>query len=134
VLACGPHDLHTVGLEGLGILLRYQLWPVRMLGAHTSPTTLTTAIRATGTRGVVVVSHLNSGRQGALRALHEANRLGVQVFYAGNTFTSPRSRRNVPGAYLGLQLREACLSINAALAGATASLAPSDHRLTGLRR
>jgi hypothetical protein len=40
-------------------------------------------------------------RLGALRDL------GTKVFYAGNAFASSRSRRAVPGLYLGLSLQDA---------------------------
>ena len=116
VLACGPTDLHTIGLEAMATLLRYRRWPCRVLGARTSVATLSTAIRATDARAVVVVSHLNAGRNRAIEALHAANDSGAAVFYAGNAFTSPRSRRNLPGAYLGTRLGPACDQIDAAVA------------------
>ncbi|HEX8082590.1 MAG TPA: B12-binding domain-containing protein [Jatrophihabitans sp.] len=115
VLACGPTDLHTIGLEALATLLRYQQWTVRLLGAKTSVPALETAIRATGAGAAVIVSHLNSGRARAIQSLHAANVLGVEVFYAGNAFTSTRSRRNLPGTYLGTRLQDACKLIDSAL-------------------
>ena len=116
VLACGPTDLHTIGLEAMATLLRYRRWPCRLLGARTSVPTLTTAIRATDARAVVVVSHLNTGRKRAIQSLHAASDSGAAVFYAGNAFTSPRSRRNLPGNYLGSRLGPACDLIDAAMA------------------
>ena len=115
VLACGPTDLHTIGLEALGTLLRYQQWTVRLLGARSSVPALETAIHATGAGAAVIVSHLNSGRARAIQSLHAANVLGVEVFYAGNSFTSPRSRRNLPGVYLGTRLQGACELIETTL-------------------
>jgi DNA-binding transcriptional MerR regulator len=115
VLACGPTDLHTIGLEALGILLRYEQWSCRLLGARTSVDALTTALHATGAGAVVVVSHLNTGRQRAIQALQAVDQRKVQVFYAGNAFSSPRSRRSVPGHYLGTRLQDACRLIDAAL-------------------
>jgi DNA-binding transcriptional MerR regulator len=115
VLACGPTDLHTIGLEALAALLRFRQWTVRLLGARTSVPALETALHATGARGAVIVSHLNSGRARAVQSLHAANILGVEVFYAGNAFTSPRSRRNLPGTYLGTRLQDACELIEATL-------------------
>jgi MerR family transcriptional regulator, light-induced transcriptional regulator len=115
VLACGPTDLHTIGLEALGTLLRYQQWSVRLLGARTSVPALETAIHATRAGAAVIVSHLNSGRARAVQSLHAANVLGVEVFYAGNSFTSPRSRRNLPGVYLGTRLQGACELIDTTL-------------------
>lgn len=115
VLACGPTDLHTIGLEALGVLLRYQQWTVRLLGARTSVPALETAIEASSAGAVVIVSHLNSGRSRAIQSLHAANVLGVEVFYAGNAFTSVRSRRNLPGTYLGARLQDACELIDSVL-------------------
>ena len=116
VLACGPTDLHTIGLESLSVLLRYDGWSCRVLGARTSVPAVATAIHATGAVAVVIVSHLSSGRARAVQALLAANRPGVTVFYAGNAFTAPRSRRNLPGRYLGTRLQEACALIGAELA------------------
>jgi MerR family transcriptional regulator, light-induced transcriptional regulator len=116
VLACGPTDLHTIGLEALGILLRYQHWTCRLLGARTSIPALTAAIQATDARAVVIVSHINTGRQRAIQSLRETSRRGTAVFYAGNAFTSPRSRRNLPGTYLGTRLQDACHIIDTQLA------------------
>jgi MerR family transcriptional regulator, light-induced transcriptional regulator len=115
VLACGPTDLHTIGLEALGVLLRYRLRSCRSLGARTSTPALIAAIDATGADAVVVVSHINTGRQRAIQSLREANRRGATVFYAGNAFTSPRSRRNLPGTYLGTRLQQACRIIESQL-------------------
>ena len=112
VLACGPTDLHTIGLEALGVLLRYQQWTCRLLGARTSVPALMAAIHATNAGGVVIVSHINTGRQRAIQALHSANNSGVAVFYAGNAFTSTRTRRNLPGIYLGTRLQDASSQID----------------------
>lgn len=115
VLACGPTDLHTIGLEALTVLLRYEGWSCRTLGARTSVPALTAAIHATRASSAVIVSHLNTGRQRAVQALHAAAHLDVAVFYAGNAFAAPRSRRSLPGTYLGTHLREACRLIDAAV-------------------
>lgn len=115
VLACGPGDLHTVGLEALALLLRQQGWPCRLLGAHTSISALTTAILATGAAGVVLVSHLPTGRRRAVDAMTAASDLGLPVFYAGNAFSSARRREQLPGRYLGIRLREACDMVDTAL-------------------
>jgi DNA-binding transcriptional MerR regulator len=107
VLACGPTDLHTIGLEALCVLLRYRHWSCRLLGARTSVPALAAAVRATGARAVVIVSHLGSGRARAVESLRAADHAGVTVFYAGNAFTAPRTRRNLPGRFLGVRLQEA---------------------------
>jgi methanogenic corrinoid protein MtbC1 len=117
VLACGPTDLHTIGLEALCVLLRYDGWSCRLLGARTSVPALAAALHATDAKAVVIVSHLNSGRARAVQSLSAAaEHDGVAVFYAGNAFTAPRSRRNLPGRFLGTRLQEACELIEAELA------------------
>jgi methanogenic corrinoid protein MtbC1 len=115
VLACGPTDLHTIGLEALTILLRYDGWACRLLGARTPVPALGAAVQATGAGAVVIVSHLNTGRQRAITSLHAAYNLGVQVFYAGNAFSSTSSRRSLPGTYLGPRLTPAIALIAAEL-------------------
>ncbi|MGX7678092.1 MerR family transcriptional regulator [Jatrophihabitans sp. DSM 45814] len=115
VLACGPTDLHTIGLEALGVLLRYRYWPCRLLGARTSEVALRTATLASDAGGVVVVSHMNSSRRRAVQSLQSVDELGASLFYAGNAFNSPRSRRNIPGRYLGSRLQGACDLIEFAL-------------------
>jgi methanogenic corrinoid protein MtbC1 len=117
VLACGPTDSHTLGLEGLGLLLRRQGWSCRLLGPRTPVPDLVEALRAPRVGSVVVVSHLSSGRARAVEALQAADRTGVRVFYAGNAFTAPRSRRYLPGTYLGAGLQDACTLIGAGLTG-----------------
>lgn len=112
VLACGPTDLHTIGLESLCVLLRYRGWSVRLLGARTSLPALTASIQASRAQAVVLVSHLNSGRARSVQSLRAAHAEGVSVFYAGNAFSSPRSRRGVPGTYLGPRLQAACALID----------------------
>jgi DNA-binding transcriptional MerR regulator len=116
VLACGPTDLHTIGLEALCVLLRHERWSCRLLGARTSVPALGAAVHATGARAVVIVSHLSSGRARAVEAMRAAERDGVKVFYAGNAFSAPRSRRNLPGRFLGMRLQEACELIETELA------------------
>jgi DNA-binding transcriptional MerR regulator/methylmalonyl-CoA mutase cobalamin-binding subunit len=116
VLACGPTDLHTIGLEALTLLLRYEGWSCRLLGARTAVPAVAAAVHATGARAVVIVSHLNSGRARAAQSLRAADSQDVEVFYAGNAFTAPRSRRNLPGTYLGARLQDAASLIDDALA------------------
>ncbi len=116
VLACGPTDLHTIGLEALCVLLRYERWSCRLLGARTTLPALAAAVHATGAKAVVIVSHLSSGRARAVESMRAADRDGIKVFYAGNAFTSPRSRRNLPGTFLGTRLQEACELIETELA------------------
>ena len=111
VLACGPRDLHTVGLEALAALLRHERQPCRVLGAKTSSRSIATAVRAGRASAIVVVSHLQAHRLAATQSLRCAQRLGPDLFYAGEAFGSARLRRNVPGKFLGTSLREACTTI-----------------------
>jgi hypothetical protein len=66
----------------------------------------------------VFLCHLPSGRQGTIQLLRKAQEcttLGshpTAAFYAGNAFTSPRSRRAVPGFYLGTRLGQAVQDIS----------------------
>lgn len=128
LLACGPSDLHTVGLESTALLLRHQGWPCRVLGARTPTATLATAARATPVAGVVVVSHLATGRRRAVESIRAVNDLGVAVFYAGNAFSTARSRRGVPGHYLGGCIEDACAQLTEALAPTDSG--PAAHRPT----
>jgi len=125
LLACGPSDLHTVRLEATAVLLRYQGWPCRVLGAGTSTVTLAAAARAAAVAGVVVVSRQASGRLRAVESIRAIDDLGIEVFYAGNAFSTPRSRRGVPGRYLGVGIAEGCAQLTQALAPTAPE--PADH-------
>jgi methanogenic corrinoid protein MtbC1 len=116
LLACGPSDLHTIGLESTALLLRYQGWPCRVLGARTPTVTVAAAARASAVAGVVVVSHLASGRLRAVESIRAVDDLDIPVFYAGNAFSTPRSRRGVPGQYLGVRIADACVQLTRSLA------------------
>jgi MerR family transcriptional regulator, light-induced transcriptional regulator len=107
VLACGPRDLHTLGLEAMAVLLGYDGWSCRVLGARTPADTLAIAVRATSAAVVVVVSHLSVGRRPAVDAIRAVANSGTPVFYAGNAFLFARAREHVPGTYLGESLAAA---------------------------
>lgn len=107
LLACGPRDLHTLGLEALATLLAHQSRGCRVLGARTPARTLVTAVAATDAAAVVIVSHLSTQRRPAVDALRAAAQTGVPVFYAGNAFILPGGRAGVPGTYLGERLAPA---------------------------
>ena len=121
VLACGPRDLHTVGLEALAALLAHQGNSCRVLGARTPARALVTAVTATSAAAAVVVSHLSTQRRPAIDAIVAVAETRCDVFYAGGAFQFPRSRTGVPGSYLGDNLRGA-----AALIEATLGAAPAD--------
>ncbi len=102
VLACGPKELHSVGLEAFATLLALRGWPTRMLGALTPPGALVEACRTTRARAAVVVAQRSVHRQSTVASLKAVNGLsGVEVFYAGAAFSSSASRRDALGTYLG---------------------------------
>jgi MerR family transcriptional regulator, light-induced transcriptional regulator len=117
VLACGPRELHTLGLEALALLLAYEGHGCRVLGAQTPQEALVAAVALTGAAGVVVVSHLATRRRPAVEAICAVAATGCTVFYAGNAFRSPFSRKAVPGLYLGENLPFAAALIGTALDG-----------------
>lgn len=117
LLACGPRDLHTLGLEALATLLAHQQRSVRMLGGRTPQRTLVTATTATEASAVVLVSHLPSHRRPAVEALRALAGTGCPVYYAGNAFLFPAARAAVPGTYLGENLAEAAALLRDATAG-----------------
>ncbi len=111
VLACGPSDQHSIGLEALGVLLRHQRRRCRVLGGRTSVQTLTTAVQANRPSSVVIVSHLEANRLSAIQSLRAAAAMGTEVFYAGQAFASAQLRRDVPGTHLDMSLQAACALI-----------------------
>jgi len=118
VLACGPKDLHTVGLEAFAVLLGRRGWPVRVLGPLTPVKSLITAVRAAEAAGAVVTSQRNVTRRTAAEAISAVAALpNVKAFYAGNGFATPTGRRGVPGIYLGADVVRAIDTFESALAG-----------------
>jgi hypothetical protein len=111
VLACGPGDRHSLGLEALAMLLRYQRQPCRMLGARVTAGRMSTAVEVNRPAGVVLVTYRDSCRRAStdvLRALHD---IGTPVFYAGTAFDTVPARHGVPGTYLGTSFQGACATI-----------------------
>lgn len=124
VLACGPKDLHSVGLEAFGVLLGRRGWAVRTLGPLTPAASLVTTLRAAEAWAAVVTSQRNVTRRTAVEAIASAAAVpGVQAFYAGNAFSSPASRRDVPGTFLGDDVVEALGIIESASPDRRGSLA-----------
>jgi MerR family transcriptional regulator, light-induced transcriptional regulator len=111
VLACGPSDRHTVALEALGVLLRYQRQSCRVLGARTTVRAMSIAVMANQPRAVVIACHLGSTQPAAAQLLREIAQFGPALFYAGNGFASAAQRLDVPGTYLGTNLSSACEQI-----------------------
>ena len=115
LLACGPRDQHTIGLEATSALLTWHGWDCRTLGARTPASSLRRGIEATGAVAVVVSSHLRTSRQAAIEALNEADGLLRHVFYGGNAFSTEQARRGVPGTYLGTRITEAAELVTSTL-------------------
>jgi len=116
VLACGPKDLHTIGLEAFGVVLARRGWSLRTLGPLTPVDSLVAAVRAAEARGAVVTSQRSVSRRPAVEAIEAAARLpGVRAFYAGMGFAPPAARRDVPGTWLGDDVLEAAVVLERGL-------------------
>jgi DNA-binding transcriptional MerR regulator len=114
LLACGPRDTHTLGLDALAALLVHGGRPCRVLGARTPTSALVSTLEQVDPAAVVVVSHLPTGRRLAAHAVRTAAESGVPTFYAGNAFISASTRSRMPGHYLGDSLREAARVVETA--------------------
>lgn len=101
VLACGPRDQHTLGLEALAAVMAPHGVQSYVMGALTPPEAVLTCVTRTGAAAAAVVSHLPSHRRTTVEALGQLNASGVPLFYAGNAFLFAGARRGVPGTYLG---------------------------------
>ena len=112
LLATGPDDFHTLGLEALAAQLAQQRLGSRLLGARTSLPTLLAAAAATPRGIVVLVSHLPSQRRSAVASIKAVAESGP-TFFAGNAFLFPASRKGVPGTYLGESIGQAARLIAA---------------------
>jgi hypothetical protein len=120
VLACGPGDTHTLGLEAFGALLTEAGRRCCVLGARTPTTAVVAAVHRVDPAAVLLVSHLSSGRRLAAESIRTVVALGVPTFYAGNAFISASTRHRMPGTYLGDSLRAAVQVMEAELAGRSA--------------
>lgn len=114
LLATGPLDMHTLGIEALAALLASQGTRCRILGARTPHRVLSAAVAATSPTAVVIVSHLSTQRRTAIESLDVLARTGCPTYYAGNAFLAPIARRTVPGIYLGERMTEAAAIIQRA--------------------
>jgi DNA-binding transcriptional MerR regulator len=108
VLATGPTELHTIGLEAFAVLLSRRGWPIRMLGALTPTDALISALMTSRAAGTIITAQRSVGRRGATESIRAADRIpGMNAFYSGNAFATPRSREGVPGTYLGKDMEAA---------------------------
>lgn len=115
ILATGPKDQHTLGLEGFYLILTQRRWTCRVLGARTPTASLVKVVEETGPMAVILSSHLNSGRRAASASIMAVAET-VPTFYAGNAFGSLKSRASLAGTYLGDDLPVAADRLEAALA------------------
>jgi methanogenic corrinoid protein MtbC1 len=107
LLACGPKDLHTIGLEALSVMMAKRGWDCRFLGAMTPTRSAVKAASDTGASIAVVSSHMTTARKAAISTIEALDAAGLNVFYGGNAFSSERTRAGLPGSYLGESLYEA---------------------------
>jgi DNA-binding transcriptional MerR regulator len=105
VLASGPQDLHTIGLESFAVILARRGWACRLLGARTPPEALVSTVRAHRAVAAVVTAQRAVTRRSAVVAIDAVSAVrGVHAFYAGNAFVAPATRKGVNGTYLGEDL------------------------------
>lgn len=105
VLACGPKDLHTIGIESFAVVLTRRGWPCRVLGAMTPASSLVATVRSVRAVAAVITAQRGSTRRAALESIAAVDEVrGVEAFYAGDAFAVGAARRDVPGTYLGEDL------------------------------
>jgi hypothetical protein len=105
VLACGPKDLHTIGIEAFAVILGRRGWACRVLGQMTPAEALAGAVRSTGAAAAVITAQRAVTRRAAVECIGSVAPIpGVEVFYAGDAFTSPAARAKVPGHFLGTDI------------------------------
>ena len=102
LLACGPQDAHSIGLEAFAVVLCERGITPRLLGPLTPRDSLLTAALQMKPRAIVVTSHQRVFRSAAVRALESVkDGSKARLFYAGNAFATTAGRRAVPGRFLG---------------------------------
>lgn len=106
LLACGPLDGHTLGLECMAALLSRRGCDCRVLGARTPAASLAVAMVQIQPAAVIIVSHVAVARRAAVQAVGSAADR-CPAFYAGAAFSVPKVRENIPGTYLGEELAAA---------------------------
>lgn len=114
LLATGPRDRHTLGIEALAALLATGGIRCQVLGAEVPARGLAAAVVAMSPAAVVVVSHLSTHRRAAIESLNVAAATVGPTYYAGNAFMAPKARRGVPGTYLGERMSDAAAMIKRA--------------------
>ena len=124
VLACGPKEMHSVGLEAFGLFLARRGQPVLMLGALTPVEALRRAVVETRARAAVVVAQRGIERRSTLAAIQTIHPLvGRRTFYGGGAFATASARRGVPGVYLGTDLAAAADLVSASFSSRSHAIA-----------
>ena len=118
VLACGPRDLHTIGLEAFGVVLARRGWRTRILGAMTPTDPLVATVRAIRARAAIVTAQRSVTRKAAIESINAVAAIpGVRAFYAGDGFALASARQRIRGVYLGADVVAAADLLEAELAG-----------------
>lgn len=107
LLAAGPEDLHTAGLDCLELLLASRGVDVCNLGAQVPSASLLTAARATHAAAVVIYSHQPTAASQAVQAVRIVSAEGFSCYYAGSSFQSAFVRTQLPGEPLDAPLGRA---------------------------
>lgn len=107
VLACGPDEQHTLGLDALAVLLGHLDVRCLHLGARVPAASLRRTVHDSGARAVVLTCQLASNRQSAIAALQALADTPAALHYAGAAFRTEASRRGLAGCYLGDSLGHA---------------------------
>jgi MerR family transcriptional regulator, light-induced transcriptional regulator len=119
VLACGPNEQHSIGLEAFATILARRGWPCRMLGARTPTDAVVDAVRSSDAVGAVVTAQRAVGRRSTLATIAAVRGLrGRKALYAGAAFDASAARRRAPGVYLGRDVLEAAAILEDVVAGA----------------
>lgn len=119
LMACGPKDLHTIGLEAFYVMLARRGWSCRILGAMTPTSSAVAAAQGSRARAAIIVSHMSTARREAIASLEALGELGLTLFFAGNAFVSGKARDGVPGIYLGDDLTKAATIVEREMAPPT---------------
>jgi DNA-binding transcriptional MerR regulator len=116
VLACGPDEDHSIGVESFAVVLARRGWPCVVLGASTPTEALLSAVRRSEAAAVVLTAQRSVGRLATVRSLRAVVGLDdVRAFYAGAAFEPPRARRDVVGSYLGDDVMDAAATFERVL-------------------
>ena len=115
ILATGPKDQHTLGLEAFYLILTNRGWVCRVLGGLTPTASLVKIVTELRPKAVIISSHMNTNRRDAVASIQSVAAL-APTFYAGNAFALPKAREGIDATFLGEALPEAADRLEAALA------------------